>query len=298
MSSDVEPPVSSSRSSAVVALLTTATMVAFAANSLLGRMALAGDLIDPVSFTTVRLLSGAIALVLISALVSKPEATWRSEGSWGLGLALFTYALAFSLAYVSLSAGMGALILFGSVQVVMIGAALRAGEVLRPVQWLGTFAALGGLVYLVLPGITAPDPLGAVLMGLSGIAWGVYSVRGKDARAPVAMTAGNFVRSAPLAIAASIVALSMIHTKPLGIMLALVSGVVTSGLGYALWYKALRGLTTTRASVVQLTVPLLAAFGGVVFLSETVSARLILSSVLILGGVALVVVNRKSQTIE
>ena len=278
----------------VVFTLTALTMVAFAANSLLCRMALGGPLVDPVSFTTIRLVSGAVALIAISRFVVEPELSQTTKGSWGSGFALFAYAAAFSLAYVSLSAGMGALILFGAVQVTMLGAALISGEHLRPAQWVGSIAAIGGLVYLVLPGISAPDPIGALLMGVSGIAWGVYSIRGKGASAPVAMTAGNFLRTAPFAIAASAVALSRVHLEPAGILIALTSGTVTSGMGYILWHRVLRSLTTAQASIVQLSVPVLAAFGGVAFLSEQVSARLIAASALILGGVALAVLKGHS----
>ena len=279
----------------IVIILTAFTLVAFATNSLLCRMALGWHLIDPVSFTTLRLVSGALALIPISRLVSESKTPHKTKGSWISGFALFAYAAAFSLAYVSLSTGMGALILFGAVQVTMIGAALKSGEKLGPAQWVGSTTALGGLIYLVLPGISAPDPLGALLMCVSGIAWGVYSIRGKGVSAPVAMTAGNFTRSGPMAIVASAVAFSAVHLEPFGTLLALISGVVTSGLGYVLWYKALRNLTTTQASVVQLVVPVIAAFGGVAFLSEQVSVRLIAASALILGGVALAVIKRKPK---
>ncbi len=277
-------------------ILTACTLVAFAANSLLCRMALGGDLIDPVSFTTLRLVSGALALVFISRLAG--ETNKPRQGSWGSGFALFAYAAAFSLAYVSLSTGMGALILFGSVQITMLGAALQGGEKLGPAQWVGSIVAIGGLVYLVLPGISAPDPLGALLMCVSGIAWGMYSIRGKGVTSPVAMTAGNFARAAPMAVVASAVALSWVHLEPVGILLALISGIVTSGLGYVLWYQALRGLTTAQASVVQLMVPVLAAFGGVAFLAEQMSVRLLAASALILGGVALAVIKRGPKKVS
>ena len=272
----------------ILTLLTALTLVAFAANSLLCRMALGGALIDPVSFTTLRLASGALALALLTLRRRGARA-----GSWPSGLALFAYAIAFSLAYVSLPTGTGALILFGAVQITMIGAALWAGERLTPAQWGGGLAAMGGLVYLVLPGIAAPDPLGAALMASSGIAWGVYSVRGRGAASPVAMTAGNFVRAAPLALLASVTAIRAMHLEPRGVLLAVTSGVVTSGLGYVLWYRALRGLSTTQAALVQLTVPIIAAFAGVVLLSEVVSARLVLSSALVLGGVMVAVLGRR-----
>ncbi|HBH61984.1 MAG TPA: EamA family transporter [Nitrospiraceae bacterium] len=278
----------------IVAILTAFTLIAFAANSLLCRMALGGNLIDPVSFTAIRLVSGAVALATLSHMLSKSNAPLNTGGSWGSGFALFAYATAFSLAYKSLSTGMGALILFGAVQVTMIGAALKSGENLRPAQWAGSAAAVGGLIYLVLPGLSAPDPIGALLMCCAGIAWGVYSIRGRGVSAPVPITAGNFLRSAPMALIASGAALSSVHLERSGILLALISGIVTSGLGYVLWYRALRSLTTTQASVVQLLVPVLAAFGGITFLSEHVSVRLIAASTLILGGVAMAVVKPDS----
>ena len=284
----------------VVFLLTAFTLIAFAANSLLTRMALDGSFIDPLSFTTLRLSSGALALIpiawLANARIAPQSAPTVTNGTWGSGLALFAYAAAFSLAYVTLTTGTGALILFGAVQITMLSAALKAGERLDSLQWIGLMAAVGGLIYLVLPGLAAPDPLGALLMALAGMAWGVYSLRGKGAVSPVAMTAGNFLRAAPLALAISLVALASAHWETAGLLLALTSGVVTSGLGYILWYKALGGLTTTQASVVQLLVPVLAALGGVAFLSELLSLRLIIASGLILGGVALAVLKRRPVT--
>jgi drug/metabolite transporter (DMT)-like permease len=278
----------------VVVILTVCTLIAFASNSLLCRMALGGDLIDPVSFTTIRLLSGAVALIPITRLVGECTVQQGAKGSWISGFVLFAYAIAFSLAYLSLSAGMGALILFAAVQVTMIGAALKTGEHLQPVQWVGSVTALAGLVYLVLPGISAPDPLGAILMCGSGVAWGVYSIRGKDAPAPVSMTAGNFAWSALPALLVSAVPSYAANLRTFGILLALISGVATSGLGYILWYRLLRSLTTAQASVVQLMAPVLAAFGGVALLSEQLSLRLITASGLILGGLALAVIRRKS----
>ena len=277
-----------------VVIITAFTLIAFAANSLLCRMALGGHLIDPVSFTTIRLVSGALALILIIRLSGQSNQP-QQKGSWGSGLALFAYAAAFSLAYLSLSTGMGALILFGSVQVTMISVALKSGEKLGPVQWVGLAAAISGFIYLVMPGISAPDPLGALLMCIAGIAWGVYSIRGKGVSTPVVMTAGNFARSAPMAIIASAIAFSSVHLDLFGVLLALISGVITSGLGYVLWYKALRSLTTAQASAVQLMVPVIAAFGGVAFLSEQVSLRLIFGSALILGGVALAIIKVRQK---
>jgi drug/metabolite transporter (DMT)-like permease len=261
-------------------------------------MALGGNLIDPVSFTAVRLVSGAVALALISLVVVKTEVAPTAAGNWGSGFALFAYAAAFSLAYLSLSTGTGALILFGAVQVTMLGAALNAGDRLSAAQWIGLAAAVSGLIYLVLPGLAAPDPVGALLMAGAGIAWGVYSIRGRGVSDPIAMTAGNFLRAAPISLIVVVVAFSSLHLELTGVLLALLSGVVTSGLGYVLWYKALRGLTTTQASVLQLLVPLLAALGGVLFLAEQVTVRLILAGALILGGVAVAVLKSRRQTAD
>ncbi len=275
----------------LVGLLTALAIVAFAANSLLCRIALGGNLIDPVSFTSVRLLSGAAILFPLSRL-GAPSQVVRATASWGSGLALFLYAVAFSLAYIYLDTGTGALILFGSVQATMIGVGLKSGERPPPLQWFGLLTALGGLIYLVSPGIAAPDPLGAFLMAISGISWGVYSLRGRNSAAPLASTSGNFLRTVPLAAAVVVVALSSLHATRTGIVLALVSGGITSGLGYVLWYWALRGLSTTKAAIVQLLVPVLAALGGVVFLAEVVSARMVVASILVLGGVAAAVSRR------
>jgi drug/metabolite transporter (DMT)-like permease len=279
----------------IVFILTSLTLIAFAANSLLCRLALGGGLIDPVSFTTIRLASGALALIPISSLAVAAKMPTPTNGSWLSGFALFAYAGAFSLAYVSLSVGVGSLILFGSVQATMIGAALKSGETLRFSQWFGFVAAIGGFIYLVLPGISAPDPIGALLMCLAGIAWGVYSIRGKDVSAPIRMTAGNFLRAAPMALVISAVALSSLQLQMAGVLLALLSGTITSGLGYVLWYRVLKSITTTQASVAQLLTPALAAFGGVLFLSEQLSARLIIASALIVGGVAVIMLKRRPK---
>ena len=202
---------------------------------------------------------------------------------------MFVYAMAFSWAYVSLEAGTGALILFAAVQATMIAAALWAGERPGLVQWLGLLMALLGLLYLVLPGLAAPDPLGALLMFASGMAWGVYSLRGRGLPAPVAQTAGNFLRTVPMALVALGLARASLRISRPGVFMALTSGALTSALGYVLWYMVLPRLTVTRAAVVQLAVPVLAALAGVLFLDEPISARLLLSSLLILGGVALAI---------
>ena len=202
------------------------------------------------------------------------------------------YALAFSLAYLSLSTGTGALILFGSVQLTMILAALLGGERPHFLEWTGLFLALGGLVYLVFPGLKAPSPLGSALMAAAGISWGFYTLRGRDSSDPLADTASNFIRSVPFVISISLLNLKNIHLSTNGLLLAVTSGTITSGLGYVLWYAALRGLTTTRAATVQLSVPVLAAWSGIIFLSEEMSLRLLLAAVLILGGIGLAVMSR------
>lgn len=275
-----------------IAALTAVTLVAFAANSLLCRMALAPALIDPVAFTVIRLASGVAILVPLSVLLAKPDPDEPPAGSWRSSVALFVYAMAFSLAYVSLETGTGALILFGAVQLTMIGVGLWKGERPKLQEWLGLVVAMAGLVYLVFPGIAAPDPLGASLMIASGVAWGVYSLRGKQSRAPVAATAGNFVRTLPFALGGLLISWPTLRTTPRGVLLAVISGAITSGLGYVIWYFALRGLTATRAAIVQLAVPLIAAAGGIVVLSEEPTARLAVASLLILGGVAAAILAR------
>ena len=276
----------------LTALYTSLTMVAFASNSLLNRLALGQESIDAVSYTTVRLVSGALVLWLIASL-QKDSADSKVRGNWISASMLFLYAITFSFAYLSLSAGTGALILFGTVQMTMILFALRSGERPQLLEWLGVFLALGGLVYLVLPGLEAPSPLGSALMTTAGVAWGVYSLRGRGSSLPLADTTGNFLRAVPLIIAVLLVSLDGMHLSQTGILLAVLSGAVASGLGYVIWYAALSGLTATRAAIVQLSVPVLAAWGGVVFLTEDVSLRLVLAAALILGGIALAIAGRR-----
>lgn len=279
------------RSSVFVVVVTALVMVAFAANSVLARLALRTTGIDAATFTAVRLLAGALTLGLVVRL-----RTQAVGGSWASAAALFVYAAAFSVAYLSLSTGTGALILFGAVQITMIGWGMVQGERLSGVQTVGLAAALGGLVYLLLPGIEAP-PLGpALLMTASGAAWGVYSLRGRGSGDPAAASAGNFVRAAPLAaVLVGAVALAPDATLGLdgvGIGYAVLSGAVTSGLGYLAWYAVLPALRATSAATVQLSVPVLAALGGVALLGEAVTLRLAVASVVTLGGIALVVRSR------
>lgn len=272
-----------------IVLLTASAMTAFAANSILCRVAVRGGHIDPSAFTTLRLVSGALALWLMMKL----SVRGRIGGDWGSALALAVYAAAFSFAYLSLAAGMGALLLFGAVQASMLISGFLAGERLKPLQGVGFALAVAGLVWLVLPGISAPPLLGAGLMLAAGVAWGVYSLRGRGVSAPALATTGNFLRATPLVALASLPYLPRMHADSAGVAYALASGVLASGLGYVIWYAALRGLTATRAAVVQLSAPVLAALGGVLLLGEDLTPRLLVASIAILGGIALVVVSRR-----
>ena len=271
------------------ALLTLVAMVAFAANSVLCRLALQETAIDPASFTVIRLLSGAAMLALL--LGSRRQVPGRA-GNWGSAFALFAYAAAFSFAYVSLPTGTGALLLFAAVQTTMILTGFARGERFNRPQAVGFGLALIGLVYLLLPGLSAPPLTGALLMMLAGVAWGVYSLRGRNTRDPLAATAGNFLRTVPMAIGLALFGFGDVAIDISGAAYAVLSGALASGGGYAVWYAALRGLNATRAATVQLSVPVVAAFGGVLFLGEAVSLRLALASLAILGGVALVLLAR------
>ncbi|MDP9932709.1 DMT family transporter [Variovorax paradoxus] len=272
--------------------LTAAAMVAFAANSLLCRLALQHQGIDPASFGSIRLVSGALTLALVVRFRARPPSPARVD--WLAAAMLFAYVAFFSFAYLSLPAGTGALILFGAVQLTMLGAGLGSGERFGPVAWLGFVLAAGGLVYLVLPGVAAPPLLGAVLMAVAGVAWGVYSLRGRGVADPLAATARNFLRAVPMALALSLIFVARAHADATGIALAVASGAVTSGLGYVIWYAALARLSAMQAATVQLSVPLLAAIGGVLLLSEAITPRLAAASVAILGGIA-IVLSQKSR---
>ena len=274
-------------------VLTGLALVAFAANSVLCRLALGGAAIDAASFTTVRLTSGAVVLLIITASVSKNLPTLGRRVKFMSALLLFLYAAAFSFAYTGLTTGTGALILFGSVQATMLTAALRSGERPHPFEWAGLALALAGLVYLVLPGLAAPPPVSSAFMAVAGISWGLYSLRGRGATDPLADTTGNFVLALPLAFAVNLITpRGDAHVSTAGVLLAVLSGALASGVGYVVWYAALRGLTATRAATVQLPVPVLAAVGGVLFMSESVSLRLLLAATVILGGVALALFGR------
>jgi drug/metabolite transporter (DMT)-like permease len=269
------------RSTLQAVALTVAAMLAFAANSLLCRLALQQGGIDPASFGSIRLVSGAITLALVVYFRAQPQPS-IGRADWLPAIMLFAYVAFFSFAYLSLSAGTGALILFGAVQLTMLGAGLGSGERFGPVAWFGFVLAAGGLVYLVSPGIAAPPLLGAVRMALAGVA------------DPLAATGRNFMRAVPLALALSLVFVARADADAAGVALAVASGAVTSGLGYVVWYAALARLSAMQAATVQLSVPLLAAFGGVLLLSEAITPRLAAASVAILGGIALVL-SQKSR---
>jgi drug/metabolite transporter (DMT)-like permease len=273
--------------------LTSLAMLAFASNSVLCRVALKQTGIDAASFTAIRLVSGAVMLWLVVRFTRR---TQSGSGNWLSAFALFAYAASFSFAYVSLPAATGALLLFGAVQATMIGHGLRAGERFTTGQLAGLVLALGGLVGLLLPGLSAPPLAGALLMMSAGVAWGIYSLRGKGAGDPTRVTAGNFLRAVPFAAALSLLMLVYGGTQvdAAGVWLAVLSGALASAIGYAIWYTALPALKATSAATVQLSVPVLATLGGILFLGEAMSPRLALASVAILGGIALVILEKKS----
>lgn len=271
-------------------LITCLVMTAFAANSVLGRMGLIGTEIGAGSFALIRLASGAAILVLICALQSK-----KISGSWVGGLALLAYAACFSYAYIALSAGMGAIILFAMVQITMLGWGVRRGERLSGLQWTGFAIAIAALIWLVSPSVEAPPLLATAAMALAGIGWGAYSLLGRGVADPTAATTGNFVRASllglPILAAALWVAPEPIPPRD-GVLIAMVSGAITSGLGYVIWYQVVTQISASRAGIAQLSVPALAAIGGVVFLAEPISLRFALSTAAILGGVGLAVLTR------
>ena len=272
--------------------LTAAAMLAFAANSLLCRAALGEGHADAATFTLLRLAAGALALSVLARVRGRPEPPARPE--WGSALALFAYAIGFSLAYRLVPVGVGALLLFAAVQLTMVVAGLRTGERPRAIEWAGHALSIAGVVDLTRPGQARPDPVGAALMILAGAAWAVYSLRGLDLGHAVARNAASFSRAALLALATSAIGASLgpIRVDPMGAWLALASGAFASGMGYALWYAALRRLTAIRAALVQLSVPPIAAAGGVLLMGESLSWRLLVAGTLVLGGIALAVPGR------
>lgn len=274
--------------------LTLLALIAFAGNSLLCRLALAQTPIDSTTFVTIRLLSGALILWLALYLQKQGD---KMEGSWPGALALFIYALAFTFAYTHIPAGTGALLLFATIQISMILYGMFIGERLSFWQITGLGLAIVGLIILMLPKVGAPPLLYGCIMIISGLAWSVYSLLGRGTRNPTSATAGNFIRATPMAL---ILFLCMLPTSSItldtaGIGYAIASGAITSGLGYILWYAAVRELKVTQAATVQLSVPLITAFGGTLFLGELITSTLIISSIAIILGVSLVIMSRTHQ---
>ncbi len=272
-------------------------LFAFAANSVLCRLALGTNAIDATSFTTIRLLSGiAILFVLIqlTRLIQKPtkDLKLQSKGSWLSAAMLFIYAVAFSFGYISLDTGTGALILFGAVQITMILSNVVSGNKLHLSEWLGLALAFTGFVYLIMPSVTTPSLTGFVLMSISGMAWAFYTLLGRKSKNALNDTAFNFLRTVPFIFILMVFSLHSLHVSSSGIMLAILSGAIASGVGYFVWYIALAGLSVTQAAVLQLFVPIIAALGGVIFTSELITVRLIESSALVLGGILMVILGR------
>ena len=272
-------------------LFTTFSLVAFAANSVLCRLALGENTISASGFTIIRLLAGALILFII-LIFKKKKTTGKSKGSWLGSFMLFLYAITFSYAYITLDTATGALILFGSVQTTIILLSLISGDRLNATEWIGVVIAFLGFLYLISPSVTTPSVLGFLLMSIAGMAWGVYTLKGRKSNQPVMDTAYNFIRSLLFVLILSLFTIQKSHFTQEGILLAIASGGLTSGIGYVIWYKALGRLSAVQAAVVQLFVPVIAAFGGVLFLSEVITLRLTISALLILGGILLVVVGR------
>ena len=278
-------------------LLTALALIAFAANSILCRLALGEESIDASAYTIIRLISG-IAILLIVLQFKNNKKNHKATGSWIAASMLFLYAATFSFAYITLDTGTGALILFAAVQLTMIIVALIKGDRLGMIVWIGVLLAFGGFIYLVMPGVSTPSLIGLILMTIAGIAWGVYSLMGKDSADSLADTAYNFTRTLPLLIIMLMVSVPYFELTTRGIVLAIISGAIASGLGYVIWYSALNGLSATQAAVVQLTVPVLAAMGGVVFMSEVITLRLIVAAAMIVCGVAMVLLKNSQSVLS
>lgn len=269
-------------------ILTLLAMIAFASNSLLCRLALKQTSIDAASLTFIRIFSGAVALWLIMSMRQRADRA-PLQGNWLSALALFVYAAAFSFAYITLSVATGALLLFGAVQATMIFWGLRKGEPLHVRQLFGLTVALAGLIALLLPGLSAPPLGGAILMLGAGVAWGIYSLRGRGTSDAIGATAGNFLRAVPFAVVLSIAFIPRMRVDAAGITYAILSGAIASGVGYVIWYTTLPSLKAATAASVQLAVPVLTAAGGILLLGEPLTARFLLASTAVLGGIALVV---------
>lgn len=282
----------SNNSIAKTLFTTTFALFAFAANSIFCRLALGERSIDASSFTVIRLFSGAVVLLMIMRLFGKKVKS-GSKGSWSATSMLFIYASTFSFAYLSLDTGTGALILFGAVQLTMITIALISGDRLHLAEWIGVSIAFGGFVFLVLPTVTTPSFVGFALMTIAGVAWGVYTLMGRRSKSPLSDTTYNFTRTLPLIVVMGLFFIQNASLTQKGVILAVLSGAIASGIGYTIWYVALGGLSATVAALAQLLVPVIAALGGVVFVSESLSIRFLLSASMILGGISLVVFGKR-----
>ncbi len=274
-----------------IVFLTCLALFAFAANSVLCRLALGSGAMDAASFTVIRLITGVIVLVVIATTQYKSDLI-QTRGSWDASLMLFLYAVTFSYAYILLDTGTGALILFGSVQITMILLSLISGTRLQRTEWAGILVAFSGFIYLVLPGVSAPSLSGFLLMTTAGIAWGLYTLKGRRSTNPLMDTTFNFARTIPFVIILLLLTFQNAEISLEGVVLASLSGGLASGVGYTIWYSALKGLSSIQAAVVQLSVPIIAALGGVMIMSESITFRLLLSTSLILGGIILVIFSR------
>jgi drug/metabolite transporter (DMT)-like permease len=274
-------------------ILTSLALIAFAANSVLCRLALGNNVIDASSFTIIRLLAGAIVLFCI-VLFSKGKTSTTSKGNLLSSFMLFLYAITFSFAYLSLDTGTGALILFGAVQITIIIHTLLSGNKLRPLEWLGVIISFLGFIYLISPGVSSPSIIGFVLMTIAGISWGIYTIKGQTSKNPLRDTTYNFIKTLPFITILYIATMTQSNYSTEGILLAIIAGGVTSGIGYTIWYMAIRGLSSIQSAVLQLLVPVIAAFSGVIFISEIITVRLTVSSILILGGVLIVTLYKHS----
>ena len=274
-------------------ILTGLALIAFAANSVLCRLALGDKTIDAASFTNIRLFSGAVVLLLILKLYNSQSQN-SSKGNWLSSFMLFLYAVTFSFAYISLDTGTGALIMFGSVQITIILLSIISGNRLNIYEWLGVTIAFLGFVYLILPGVSSPSLIGFSLMTIAGIAWGIYTLKGKESKNPLRDTTYNFIRTIPFIIILLVSTIQHSSYSTKGVVLAIISGGITSGIGYTIWYMAMEGLSKIQTAVIQLLVPIIAAFGGVIFVDEKITFRLSIASILVLGGILVVVLGRKN----
>lgn len=275
--------------------MTSAALIGFASNSLLTRAALATHELDPATFTVVRVLAGAITMLVLVWLRRRPVI---DRGSWSSGLALAAYAIFFTLAYQRINASIGALVLFGAVQVTMMGTGLVRGERPATVDWMGVALAVGGLLVFTVPGVTAPDPIGTTSMAVAGVCWGAYSLAGRHSRDAMAATAGNFLRALPAVMLFAALSISSRHLSTPGVLLAVASGSLASGVAYTLWYAALPSLAAWRAALVQTGTPLLTAIAAVLFLGESFTPRLLVAATLVLVGVMMTALPALHRTLR